>query len=492
MVVVPERQSTTTVTGAAGTSAGEVALTPGEGDAAETAAPEASAAAGSGAEGARVGGASEPASAASAGTPVNGSTAGAATAGRIATAAAGPSAAACAGGATARGVTKDKIRIGIAQPDIEALKSLGPRFNQGDIPQQVASVYEAWKREGKVPVCGRDIEFVFRKYAILVNEDARAACVDLVQQQKVFMVVAPYVFSVGSECVAVENQTPLVTTDEISEDVYKRGNLMFGEYPATERSYRNLPHWAHAEGLLQGKKLGLYAGPALKDALAKHFIPQLTKLGYKLEVIAEGTSTGQAGPESAVAVQRMKSAGVEVVFFLGDGGFPDQAEAQGYKPQYIRFPNQMGTGDTSNSSPNQAQWDGTTGFAYMRHGERGTPIPFEPPTEKCLADFERKSGKKIPRTGVLPNAEEASLLQVCDSLNMALQGLTNAGATLTNPTFVGGMERIRNMQMAAASPVSFGRGKHDGVSGLRSWRWDSKCVCGKIVGNPAFRPFYVL
>jgi hypothetical protein len=416
---------------------------------------------------------------------------------------AGSSTAEAGGGATARGVTASKIRIGIAEPDIQALRSLGPRYNQGNVQEQIASVLEGWKRDGKVPVNGREIEFVFRRYQLLVAEEQRAACVNLVQQDKVFAVAAPYQFGVGSECVAREQQTALVVTDEQQDDVYKRAPLLFSIYPSQGRALRNVPHWAHSEGLLKGKKIGIYYTQRGKALYDQYFTPQLKKLGYDYTVEAT-RARPEGGPEDSLAVQRMKTAGVDVVFIGGDpaeatpaptsraGTFPDQAESQDFHPLYITQPIQLGTGDTANSNQNQSQWDGARSMVYLRHGERGAGLTFEAPTEKCISDFERHTGRKFARTGVAPNAEEASLLQVCDVLNVILEGIRRAGPGLTTQTLVAGLEGIRVLNMASSAPISYGPGLHAGVSQYRSWRWDSPCVCGKVVGSPAWRPLPIL
>jgi hypothetical protein len=176
----------------------------------------------------------------------------------------------------------------------------------------------------------------------------------------------------------------------------------------------------------------------------------------------------------------------------GGSQFLDQAQQQDYHPQYIGFPLQLGTGDTANSTRNQQQWNGARSMVYLRHGERGAGMtPFEAPTEKCLSDFERHTGKKIPRQGIAPNAEEASLLQVCDVMNVMFEGIRRAGAALTIPSLVEGIETIRNLGMASSGPVSYAPGVHGGVSGYRGWRWDSSCPCGKVTGNPVWRPFTV-
>ena len=486
MIVVPERQDTTRVVGS-GASAGV-----GDGVGGD--------ATGVGTDGVVAGdGGSDGASGGSTSSGGGGSsTAGGGGAGETG----GSGTGAAGGGATARGVTASKIRIGIAEPDIQALRALGPRYNQGNVQEQIASVVEAWKRDGKLPVNGRDIEFVSRRYQLLVTEEQRSACVNLVQQDKVFAVVAPYQFGVGSECVAREQQTALIVTDEQQDDVYKRAPLLFSIYASQGRALRNVPHWAHEEGVFKGKKLGIYYTQKAKTLFDREFTPQLKKLGYDYTVEAT-RARAEGGPEDSLAVQRMKAAGVEIVIAGIDpseanpaptsrmGTFPDQAERQDFHPLYITMPIQLSTGDTSNSNQNQSQWNGARSMVYLRHGERGAGLTFEAPTEKCISDFERHTGRKFTRTGVAPNAEEASLLQVCDVLNVMLEGIRRAGPNLTTQSLVGGLEGIRGLGMASSAPVTYGPGVHAGVSSYRSWTWDSQCVCGKVVGNRAWRPFPV-
>src|SRR5688500_3906053 len=440
MIVVPERQDTTRVLGS------EASGGVGEGDGGDvTGVGIDGVATGDAGPGAGAGGAVSSGGGGSIGSGGTGATG-------------GSGSGAVAGGATARGVPAAKDGIGIAEPDIQALRALGPRYNQGNVQEQIASVFEAWKRDGKLPVNGRDIEFVSRRYQLLVTEEQRSACVNLVQQDKVFAVVAPYQFGVGSECVAREQQTGLIVTDEQQDDVYKRAPLLFSIYASQGRALRNVPHWAHEEGVFKGKKLGIYYTQKAKALFDREFTPQLKKLGYDYTVEAT-RARAEGGPEDSLAVQRMKAAGVEIVIAGIDpseanpaptsrmGTFPDQAERQDFHPLYITMPIQLSTGDTANSNQNQSQWNGARSMVYLRHGERGAGLTFEAPTEKCISDFERHTGRKFPRTGVAPNAEEASLLQVCDVLNVMLEGLRRAGPALTTQSLVSGLESIKGLSM---------------------------------------------
>ena len=395
-----------------------------------------------------------------------------------------------------RGVTADKIKIGIAVPDLRAIGALGPGYDQGDLAGHARALLQSLKREGAIPVHGRDVEFVYRSYNIIDANAQRAACVGLVQDEKVFAVIAIHSFAVGSECVAREFQTLLLTTDAPSSDgsdaAYARAPLMFTLQMSLSRLMRNWPHWANQRGLLKGKKIGLYYGSdqAARRLVEDELIGQLAALGHKpvAKVTTGQTTTG--GPQDSVAVQQFRSAGVDlamlVVSSIAATNFMQQAEGQGYRPSYIDNDLAFATTDTAAGTKPVPQYGGSYAMTGMRFGEwkSGKGIPPQ------AADCQRRAaigGDKVDPNG--RDAEWIAMNQICDEVDVLLRALQAAGRNLSTPALVAALEsNIENVPMGIHGNVTFAPGKHSGVDQQRTIQYKGECRCWKVVTDFAPLP----
>lgn len=393
-------------------------------------------------------------------------------------------------GGPVRGVTDDKIRIGIALLELGALKNLGPSFDNGDRRQHFESILDGWRQRGLVPIHGRDVEFVYRSYGPISPEEQRAACKGLVQDENVFMVIADSTFNAGIECVTREFRTLLVTSDAPPDDVFQRGApYVFTLQPSLGRTLRNYVHWAHHRGALSGKKIGLYYfdDAVTRDLMDRTVKAELSNLGYS--VAAEQTTTQNlGGPADALAVQRFRTAGVDVaMLFTSKAGFMQNAQAQAYRPAYLENDFLSGTTNTATSTYPAEQFDGTYGMSGMRYGEWKAGLPTPAEAEACLADYERFSGKRID-----PNAREAEYVGLnkgCDDARLVIQALQGAGPGLTPAGVVAQLELLQGVTMGVHGVVSFGAGKHDGIDQHRTVQWTADCKCWKALGS--FEPLFV-
>src|SRR5207253_6791872 len=143
--------------------------------------------------------------------------------------------------------------------DLGGLRALGPEYDNGDVPKQWNALREGWKRQGLIPINGRDVRLVFEKYNVTDLQDQHRACIALINDDKAFAVVGVAYFAVGADCVAREFHTPLLTSDGVPDSAMTRGApYLFSLGMSEGRLLRNLVHWADARGALKGKKIGVY------------------------------------------------------------------------------------------------------------------------------------------------------------------------------------------------------------------------------------------
>jgi ABC-type branched-subunit amino acid transport system substrate-binding protein len=264
---------------------------------------------------------------------------------------------------------------------------------------------------------------------------------------------------------------------------------VFTLQPSLGRTLRNYVHWAHERGLLTGKKIGLYYfdDAVTRDLMDRTIKTELSGLGHTLA--AEQTTTQNlGGPADALAVQRFRTAGVDVaMLFTSKAGFMAQAQAQAWKPTYLENDYLSGTTNTATSTYPAEQFDGTFGMSSMRYGEWKVGLPATAEAEACLSDYERVSGKRID-----PNAREAEYVGLnkgCDDARLVLQALVNAGRSLTPAGMVAQLEQLQGMPMGVHGDVTFGPDKHHGIDQQRTVQWTADCKCWKALGS--FEPLYV-
>jgi hypothetical protein len=255
------------------------------------------------------------------------------------------------------------------------------------------------------------------------------------------------------------------------------------------RTLRNYVHWAHNRGALTGKKVGLYYfdDAVTRDLMDRTIKAELNRLGYALA--AEQTTTQNlGGPADALAVQRFRTAGVDVaMLFTSKAGFMQQAQAQAYRPAYLENDYLSGTTNTATSTYPAEQFDGTFGMSGMRYGEWKAGLPTPAEADACLGDYERLSGKRID-----PNAREAEYVGLnkgCDDARLVIQALRGAGRGLTPASVVTQLEQLQGVTMGVHGDVTFGAGKHDGIDQHRTVQWTADCKCWKALGS--FEPLFV-
>src|SRR5205823_721788 len=242
----------------------------------------------------------------------------------------------------------------------------------------------------------RDVSLKFVSYSVLNTDDQRRACAALIDDDQSFAVVAPeFFYQTGSDCVAREKHTPLLTSEGPSDDVFQRSapNL-FAVQMSESRLLRNFVRWADARGALRGHRLGLYytndptVAPLMHDTIGA----EMARLGYPPPVeYTTGNKLG--GPEDALAVRKFQTSGVDVAaLFTSQGGFTQQADAQRYHPHYIQTDYEGGTSDVGTNTYAADQYDGTYAMTTERRGEAASGIPPTTDEKACIDNYNRPFG----------------------------------------------------------------------------------------------------
>lgn len=391
-----------------------------------------------------------------------------------------------------RGVTDTTVKIGFAVPDLGVLAAL---VDVGDIQGYTRSLIAALEAEGRFPVCGRNIEPVFRTYNVLDPAESRSACVGFADQDKVFAVMALFAFS-AADCVAREKGLFMFDAGQaLTEPMYAATPLLFAAQPPIERQLRAYSSWVVQDGIAPGKKTGLYYvrnGPGGSappgEAIEKNLIAELKRLGHPIDVVVATDGCGAYAcpdPNDNLALQRFQSQGVEVVYMMNyKASIIQRAEAQRYRQQWVLLGTAMASDATTGDVPAQ-NFDGALGLLFEHVGEELAGVPPSAEEQQCFARFTSQGGRPAAKRD---SAAGQSLRQVCDQVELLARALTGAGGNLTPQTMAAGMETVRNARMAYQATLSFVPGKHWGSSENLVVRWHGDCACWKAAGG--FRPLF--
>jgi len=376
----------------------------------------------------------------------------------------------------------------VATLDLSAVKYLGAEYDNGDVAGQWNAVVADWRDRHLLPVNGRDVSLKFVSYSVLNNDDQRRACAALVDDDQSFAVVAPeFFYQTGSDCVAREKRTPLLTSEGPSDDVFQRSApYLYAVQMSESRLLRNFVRWADARGALRGHRLGLYYpnDPTVAQLMHETIGAEMARLGYPPPVeYTTGNKLG--GPEDALAVRKFQTSGVDVAaLFTSQGGFTQQADAQRYHPRYIQTDYEGGTSDVGTNTYAADQYDGTFAMTTERRGEAASGIPPTAEERACIDNYNRRSGHHVaaPGAGGHETAEFVFVVLACDEGKILLNALRAAGPDLTAASFVAGLEATRSLSLIRFPDITFGPDDYQGVEQQRTLQWHGDCTCWRVAG----------
>ena len=385
------------------------------------------------------------------------------------------------------GVTGNVIRLGIAYPDISALKALGPAYDNGNVPAQWNALFSGYRQQHLLPVAGRDVQLFFASYNVLDASAQNTACRTLIEDDHVFAVIGHEYFETGSDCVARQFRIPLITNDGPNDDAAAAGApYLISMGLTTGGTLRNLAYWALQTGRLNNQKIGVYystADPVSQHDAQANVIGTLQKLGHA-PVATATTNDTQGGPEDAIAVEKFHAAGVtEVLPLASIGGFLQQADAQGYHPKYLTADYNFGTSDTATSNYQADQWSGTYGITEATEGASAGGKPFGPGTDDCVNNYNRQTGSHVtnPGTNGHESAEWAYIEGACDEGQILMTGLAKAGAALNAASLLAGIHTIANLPMRRVGVANFTGGRDQGADAQRTLQWQTSCTCYRAI-----------
>jgi ABC-type branched-subunit amino acid transport system substrate-binding protein len=368
----------------------------------------------------------------------------------------GQSPVAAASGGT-QGVTATTIRVGVPYVDVAATKAVGVDINWGNVPDAYMSVIGTINAHGGIN--GRRIV----PYILAVDPTSPApaatACTEMVQDNKVFAVIAPLqpACYLQSGVPVVGGITPVPINSGVAQN--------FSLAPPTN-VYDKLQLTVYAkQGIFKNKKVGIFAGATTDEPE----IPVVQSILKKLKVSVVATAIDSAPQQDLPAsdaqvetiAQRFQADGVNEVVAVGYGSaiWPNglSASQSSYNPQWIATSEADLSGDVG----------GSNNPIYLKNVVTSSPLtsPAEiwtnAQTQKCVSQVRKDYPSDHINTysASAPSSQVTwtGIEQACTDVGLFATIAKAAGKHLTVSSFVHAGYGLRNVTIPGqGAPISFG------------------------------------
>jgi len=223
--------------------------------------------------------------------------------------------------ASFRGVTSDKILIGVVWSDLDELREMGlVDIDYGDIPLVWQTLIDDVNAKGGTG--GRQLEMAFEQYNPVLSSSVEEMCIRLTEDREVFAVVGSLAGPAleGIPCL-IESQETIVVGGTHRPELLARAKVPWitTEW-SQDRRYSALLELYDREGFLDGRTALLDDHREHEGLTTDIVLPTLDRLGRELVDVV--TSTADGGDELALESQirlfaeKLNSNGVETLLIV--------------------------------------------------------------------------------------------------------------------------------------------------------------------------------
>jgi hypothetical protein len=242
--------------------------------------------------------------------------------------------------------------------------------------------------------------------------------------------------------------------------------------------------WGLSSGRLgHGLKVGVVVSDQSSDqsALEQYLLPDLKKIGVTPlveTVAADVNETASTDSDATLAVERLKSAGIQsVIPLLPENAFlpyVSSETSQNFFPKLLLSDYQFGIEVALGliPVPYEKALNNQEGVTAETLGGIDSPVPesqggYDPGVRSCW-DVWHKAYPKKPKGNLNDDIEEQGPIQGwCQEIRLFTQAATMAGKDLNRRTFVEAMSRITNFAGGYSPVLSYGPDKFYGPTQYR-------------------------
>ena len=237
----------------------------------------------------------------------------------------------------APGVTDDTIKVGVTFVDTASLVASGLNYDLGDHEAVYRALFDAINADGGIH--GRQIEPVFAPINPTNPAPAEAKCVELTEDEDVF-VVTGFFLADAVNCPVATHATAVVG-GEMNPERLEGAEAPWITWTADDDQPKAVLQALDDRGELDGT-IGVWAAARDEATTDDVVLPMLEELGVEVaeSAIAVAAADDQAAQQSeqATIAQRFDAAGVDTVVLVGESaqGWPTiMSEDTSYRPQLL-------------------------------------------------------------------------------------------------------------------------------------------------------------
>jgi len=233
-----------------------------------------------------------------------------------------------------RGVTDDTIRIGITFPDLTSVDQM--TVNHGDYDATFRALIDKINADGGIN--GRMIEPVMAPINLSGEGNADAACVQLTEDEEVFVVVG-FFLGDASLCYLEGHQQAIIGGSQ-TEDFLARAQAPWYTTDFGSDFEADAVATLAEAGALDGT-VGVAATTANQSLVETSILPALEAAGVEVVELAYNdappSDTAAVEAQSAAIVQRFEAVGVDTILTASnDGvGIAQALETSSYRPSLV-------------------------------------------------------------------------------------------------------------------------------------------------------------
>ena len=233
-----------------------------------------------------------------------------------------------------RGVTDDTIRIGITFPDLTSVDQLS--VNHGDYEATFRALIDKINADGGIN--GRQIEPVIAPINLSGEGNADAVCVQLTEDEEVFVVVG---FFLGEAALCyLEGHQQAIVGGSQTEDFLARAQAPWFTTDFGSDFEGDAVAELAESGALAGT-VGVAATTGNQPLIEASILPALEAAGIEVVELAYNdappTDTAAAEAQNAAILQRFEAAGIDTILTASnDGvGIATALETSSYRPRLL-------------------------------------------------------------------------------------------------------------------------------------------------------------
>lgn len=358
----------------------------------------------------------------------------------------------------APGVTDDSIRVGVTFVDLESLGDI-VNLSHGDYEAAYQALFDDINAQGGIH--GRTLDPVIVPINPVGTDPAEAACVELTEDEDVFIVVG-FFLDDAVLCPLETHETAVIGGAMTPERLERARAPWVSNEAGTDLQSEAIAALAEA-GEFDGT-LGVFAGPGEEAQLNDVALPQLEELGVEVaeSAVVDAPPDDITAVNAAVATiaQRFESASVDQVLTLGSAGlaWATGTESLDYRPQLLLTdPNSILAYATDAAGRDLSLLDGAVAGNLYGPADAIYDLPA---MQECIDVIDAAGGEPITDPSEVPPDEDGThvaAFTACNQVAILRALLEAAGEDLNYGSLAASLDEGVEVQVPGdPEPVTYG------------------------------------